>query len=137
MTGCQRRNTRQRQTVLQELRASRSHPTASELLRLVRLHMPQISIGTIYRNLEILQEQGQAIRLAGIVGHEARYDGCVTPHSHFQCLNCGALFDLETQIPGLDELVGQELEGHTVDSSQVLLYGLCRDCIKAAGSRDR
>jgi Fur family transcriptional regulator, ferric uptake regulator len=128
MAGCQRRNTRQRQVVLQELRACRTHPTASELYKRVRHVMPRISLGTVYRNLEILQETGQAIRLTGIEGSEARYDGCADPHLHFQCRQCGRIHDLVTTLPGVGELLGQSVEGHTVSGYHILLYGTCKDC---------
>jgi Fur family transcriptional regulator, ferric uptake regulator len=128
MAGCQRRNTRQRQVVLQELQACRTHPTASELYRRVREQLPRISLGTVYRNLDILQEKGQAIRLAGLEGQEARYDGCAEPHLHFQCRDCGAIHDLAASWPPLDDLLGPTVEGHDVTGAQVLLYGCCRAC---------
>lgn len=129
MSSCQRRNTRQRQIVLQELRASRSHPTAGELYRQVRQQLPRISLGTVYRNLDILLEMGQAIRLAGVEGQEARYDGCVNPHLHFQCRQCGAIHDLEIALPGPADLVGRTVEGHAITGHQTILYGTCRDCL--------
>ncbi|HOX24455.1 MAG TPA: transcriptional repressor [Candidatus Krumholzibacteria bacterium] len=125
---CQRRNTRQRQVVLEELRASFSHPTAGDLYRTVVARMPQISLGTVYRNLEILQESGQAIRLAGCTGQEARYDGRTDPHLHFQCCKCARISDLDTMLPLLDELVGTTVEGHEVTAYQVVLRGTCRAC---------
>lgn len=128
MSRCQRRNTRQRQVILQELRANRSHPTAGELYKQVRQHMPHISLGTVYRNLDILQEAGQVMRLTGLAGQEARYDGCATPHLHFQCRTCAAIYDLEAGWPSLDEMVGKCLEEHTIAGYQVLLYGICRYC---------
>jgi Fe2+ or Zn2+ uptake regulation protein len=131
MAGCQRRNTRQRQVVLEQLRASYSHPTASELYQTVREVMPRISLGTVYRNLDILQETGQAIRLSGIVGSEAHYDGRCDPHLHFQCRQCGRIHDLESAWPALEELVGQTIEGHAVMDCQAMLTGNCRECVAA------
>jgi Fur family transcriptional regulator, ferric uptake regulator len=128
MAGCQRRHTRQRQVVLEQLRACYCHPTAGELYQRVREYLPRISLGTVYRNLDILQESGQAIRLAGVMGSEARYDGRCEPHLHFQCGQCGQILDLQTEYPALDELVGTTVEGHTVTSYQVLLHGDCRTC---------
>ncbi len=132
MSGCQRRNTRQRQVVLQELRATKTHPTASELYKRVRQQMPRISLGTVYRNLDILQETGQAIRLAGIEGQEARFDGCPDPHMHFQCRECGKIHDLDATWPGLNDLVGTTFEGHRIEGLQVILYGSCQRCSRPA-----
>ena len=109
MTTCQRRNTRQRQIVLEALRATCEHPTAGELYKTVRERMPRISLGTVYRNLEILQETGQAVRLAGCSGQEARYDGRCDPHLHLVCGECGGVRDLDTVLPVLDDLLGTYL----------------------------
>jgi Fur family ferric uptake transcriptional regulator len=125
---CQRRNTRQRQVVLEELRSDFSHPTAGELYRKVRERLPRISLGTVYRNLEILQETGQAVRLAGCSGQEARYDGRPEPHLHFYCHECDGVQDLDTVLPVLDDLVGSTLEQHAIDGYHVILRGTCRRC---------
>jgi Fur family ferric uptake transcriptional regulator len=129
MTVYQRRNTRQRQVVLEELQASVSHPTAGELYRTVRERLPRISLGTVYRNLEILQETGEAVRLAGLAGQEARYDGHTQPHLHFQCRHCNRILDLETVMPVLDDLVGSTVEGHEISGYNVILQGSCRECL--------
>ena len=134
MNTCRRRNTKQRQFVLKELRASRSHPTVGELYEKVRQHMPNMSLGTVYRNLDILQETGQAIRLAGINGSEARYDGCTVPHLHFQCRDCGSLHDLEMNVASLDALIGQAPEGHIVAGYQVILHGTCQNCSRTGSN---
>jgi len=125
---CQRRNTRQRQVVLEELRATTSHPTAGELYRTVRERMPRISLGTVYRNLEILQESRQAIRLAGCSGQEARYDGRTAHHLHFHCCVCHRICDLDTVLPLLDDLIGTTISGHEIAGYQVILQGTCREC---------
>lgn len=136
MTTCQRRNTRQRQIVLEALRATCEHPTAGELYKTVRERMPRISLGTVYRNLEILQETGQAVRLAGCSGQEARYDGRCDPHLHLVCGECGGVRDLDTVLPVLDDLLGTYLEGHEVDGYHVMLRGTCRQCRDTRDTRD-
>ena len=127
-TTCQRRNTRQRQVVLEELRADCGHPTAGELYRKVRERLPRISLGTVYRNLEILQETGQAVRLAGCSGQEARYDGRSEPHLHFHCTQCESITDLETMFPLMDDMIGSTLENHAIDGYHVILRGSCQRC---------
>ncbi len=128
MIECQRRNTRQRQFVLQALQESHAHPTAAELHETVRHHLPRISLGTVYRNLDILQETGQAMRVPGGDGNEARFDGRTTPHHHFQCRRCGSLRDLESMLPAVDHCVGTTLEGHHVEGYSLVLRGVCSGC---------
>jgi len=132
MSACQRRNTRQRQLVLEELRATHSHPTAGELYKAVRERLPRISLGTVYRNLDILQETGDVVRLAGCTGQEARYDGNPHPHLHLQCDRCHRVFDLDTVLPVLDDLVGSTLEGHAIAGYQVIMGGVCKTCRNGA-----
>jgi Fur family transcriptional regulator, ferric uptake regulator len=128
MTVCQRRNTRQRQVVLEELRADNSHPTAALLYDRVRQRLPRISLGTIYRNLDILEETGQCVRLCGSSSAEARFDGRTEPHLHHQCRACGKVRDLETMLPVLDDMIGRRVEDHRVDSFSLIFHGVCAGC---------
>ena len=130
MTTLQRRNTRQRQVVLEVLRAESGHPTAGELYRTVRQEMPTISLGTVYRNLEILQETGEAVRLSCCSGQEARYDGHPQPHLHFMCDQCEAIVNLRAVLPVVDDMIGSPLEGHEVNGYHVMMRGTCRNCLR-------
>lgn len=123
-----RRNTPQRQIILEELSSVTSHPTAAELFSLVRKRLPRISLGTVYRNLDILQEQGRCVRLCGSDGAEARFDGRMDPHLHFQCQHCGTLGDLDTMLPLLDDYIGSTIEGHEIAGYNLILRGRCRRC---------
>ena len=86
------RMTRQRQVVLEELRKSHNHPSADEIYDHVRQHLPRISLGTVYRNLELLCEMGeiQKLQLGGAI---KRYDGNCNKHYHIRCLTCGRVDD--------------------------------------------
>jgi Fur family ferric uptake transcriptional regulator len=128
MSVCQRRNTRQRQVVLDELRRDVSHPTAAQLFARVRERLPHISLGTVYRNLDILQETGDCQRLCGSGGNEAHFDGRTEPHLHLQCRECGTIHDLDTMLPLLDGMVGASVEGHQVEGYSLILRGVCRSC---------
>ena len=130
MTTCQRRNTRQRQVILEVLQSAGGHPTAGELYRTVRQEMPTISLGTVYRNLEILQETGDVVRLSCCTGQEARYDGLPHPHLHFMCEQCEAIVDLKAVLPVVDNMIGSPLEGHEVNGYHVVLRGICRNCLR-------
>ena len=121
------RNTRQRQVILEELRAVSSHPTAAELYELVRRRLPRISMGTIYRNLDLLAKGGLVNRLEGD-GAQARFDGDLEPHCHVRCVHCGVIGDIHNvpdTIP-LDEISGWtdfEILGQRLD-----FIGVCPDC---------
>ncbi len=86
------RNTRQRQVILEELRKLKTHPTAAGLYAIVRRRMPRISLGTVYRNLELLNRMGTIQKIEFCSG-EARYDGTVEHHDHFRCVCCGRVDD--------------------------------------------
>lgn len=128
MATCQRRNTRQRQVVLEELNERHDHPTAAMLYDRVKLRLPRISLGTVYRNLDILQETGQCVRLCGADAAESRFDGRMEPHLHFQCRACGDLQDLSTMLPVLDDCIGTHIEGHLIEGYNLILRGTCRGC---------
>ena len=126
-----RRQTVQRHVVLEELRKTKSHPTAADLYEVTRRRLPRISLGTIYRNLECLVEQGLAQKLE-TGGCEARFDGGVDPHHHVRCVECGAVND----VPGIEKhLLGEDLpnvEGYEVLGYHLEYIGICGRCRGAA-----
>lgn len=122
-----RRMTRQRQTILEVLRANPCHPTADQLLRRVQEHLPRISLGTVYRNLQVLVDEGYAIRLPASSGSH-RFDGDVSPHHHVICSACGTIADVRV---GLDEagITAAEREtGFAIDDHRIRFVGLCPKC---------
>ncbi len=122
-----RRNTRQRQVILEELRKLDTHPTASDLFEVTRHRLPRISLGTVYRNLELLVEMGLATRL-GAPASEARFDGTVGPHCHVRCVRCGSVADAEglSQEAVLGEV--DELSGYAVIGCHLEYQGICPEC---------
>ncbi|MGN1084105.1 MAG: transcriptional repressor, partial [Lachnospiraceae bacterium] len=82
------KHSRQRDAILEYLRSTASHPTADTVYENVREKIPNISLGTVYRNLNMLAESGEVLRLS-CGGTSDRYDGCVKPHYHFLCRSCG------------------------------------------------
>ena len=91
-----RRNSRQRTLVYQAVKDSHSHPNAEEVYLLVRRQLPDISLGTVYRNLNLLVEMGLLHRIYTGMGAD-RFDAVVTAHPHLICSSCGGVFDLECQ----------------------------------------
>ena len=94
-----RRNSRQRTLVYQAVKDSHSHPNAEEVYLLVRRQLPDISLGTVYRNLNLLVEMGLLHRIYTGMGAD-RFDAVVTAHPHLICSSCGGVFDLECQVKG-------------------------------------
>ena len=122
-----RRKSRQRQVILDEIQRLSSHPSAAELYEIVRRRLPRISLGTVYRNLELLAQSG-VIRKLESGGSEARFDGNVEPHYHVRCVRCGRVDD----APGLpgdllkDEI--RDLGGYKVIGYRLELAGICPAC---------
>jgi Fur family ferric uptake transcriptional regulator len=120
--------TKQRQVILEELRKVKTHPTAYELCALVRDHLPRVSLGTIYRNLDILSRQ-ERINKIEVGGEEMRFDGNTSPHYHLRCLQCGKVYDIELPIiEGLEaeveKLYGVKVQGHNLE-----FVGRCHECL--------
>lgn len=126
-----RRKTRQRQVILEELQKLRSHPTAADLYRIVRQHLPRISLGTVYRNLELLADSGE-IRKIQIVGREARFDAAYTDHHHVQCIQCGRTDDLPASPQIRAGIPKNSPGGWQIQECRVEFVGLCPDCNTAA-----
>ena len=124
-----RRMTLQRKTILNILRQTKSHPGADEIYERVRKQLPRISLGTVYRNLEVLADMGliQKLEIGGTI---KRFDWDPNKHYHIRCLVCGQVDD--APIAPLNKLE-DELYGATVFSiigHRLEFEGLCPDCTK-------
>ena len=129
-----RRMTLQRKTILNILRQTKSHPSADEIYELVRKQLPRISLGTVYRNLELLasMELIQKLELGGTI---KRFDWNPNKHYHIRCLVCGQVDD--APIAPLNKLE-DELYGATVFSiigHRLEFEGLCPDCTEKEAQR--
>lgn len=121
------RNTRQRKVILEELRKLKSHPTAAGLYAIVRRRMPKISLGTVYRNLELLSRLGMIQKLEFGNG-EARYDGTIENHDHSRCVCCERVDDapgppLAVSGGGKEDWDGYKVLGHRLE-----FFGVCPKC---------
>ncbi|MDF1613921.1 Fur family transcriptional regulator [Desulfurivibrio dismutans] len=125
--GTALRVTKQRQVLLDELCKVRTHPTADELYQMARKRLPRISLGTVYRNLELMAENGMIQKLA-VGGTQKRFDGNAVPHYHVRCLKCDRVDDLDLSLE-LD--VEQLARGHTdftIQRYSLEFSGLCPEC---------
>jgi len=121
------RNTRQRQVIVEELEKLSSHPTATELYQIVRQRLPHISLGTVYRNLEILSESGK-INTLQLAGSEKRFDGRTDIHYHMRCVRCGRVEDLPIEpIQAIDAAL-KNVPEFEVLSYRIEFVGICAYC---------
>jgi Fur family transcriptional regulator, peroxide stress response regulator len=123
------RATRQLSAVYDVLATSHDHPTADQIFQRVRHVMPRVSLGTVYRNLDKLREQGH-LRVVRLEGGQAHYDAVIDAHDHFVCERCGAVLDLPsaTVPPAVERL---RATGCVVHWQTTSVYGLCGACAAA------
>jgi len=128
------RNTRQRGVILDILKASCEHPTAETIYREARRVLPNISLGTVYRNLNFLRDQRAVREIRPSDGGSARFDGMDTPHAHFHCVHCSALLDIPLP-PALESIRFEEEEKiSAVSLFDLHVIGSCSGCEGAAAT---
>jgi Fur family transcriptional regulator, peroxide stress response regulator len=126
------RNTRQRGVILDILKASCEHPTAETIYREARRVLPNISLGTVYRNLNFLRDQRAVREIRPSDGGSARFEGMDTPHAHFHCVHCSALLDIPLP-PALESIRFEEEEKiSAVSLFDLHVIGSCCRCAGAA-----
>lgn len=125
----QSRTTKQRMVILETLRSVRSHPTADEIYTMTRVRLPRISLGTVYRNLDLLVRQGEILCLES-AGTQRRFDGAMHAHQHVRCLRCGKIADVfpALKVPSVQEL---SVDGFTLSSVRLEFEGVCAACAGA------
>jgi Fur family ferric uptake transcriptional regulator len=120
--------TRQRKVILEELRKVDTHPSADEVYEMVRKRLPRISLGTVYRNLEILSQNGEIQKLE-LGCTLKRFDGIAANHHHIRCICCSRVVD----APGeFDVTVNQDLKDATdfkILGHRLEFTGICPDCL--------
>ena len=119
---------RQREAVLNYLRSTKSHPTAEQVYSVIRREYPKVSLGTIYRNLNLLAERGEILRFSCGDGVE-HFDAVLKPHNHFVCRQCSVIYDLEAISA---EEIGREAEkkfSGKIDGYELYFYGVCEPCL--------
>jgi Fur family peroxide stress response transcriptional regulator len=122
-----RRETKQREAILRVLRNTKAHPTADRIYEEVKKEITNISKGTVYRNLQVLQEDGAVTEL-NLNGTLSRFEAKQDSHYHFRCEQCGRVFDVDEPVNNeLDERVAKKT-GFKVSHHQLEFRGLCKDC---------
>ena len=119
-----RRYSRQRERIYQAVNASQEHPSAQMVYDLLREELPRLSLGTVYRNLHQMAQEGM---LQELEGPTARFDACLAPHAHIRCTCCGRVMDLSALEEPAPVRSAAEA-GWQVERYSLMLEGICPAC---------
>ena len=121
---------RKRNAILSYLRSVTNHPSAEMVFSHLKPEITDLSMGTVYRNLNLFKAQGLAVSVATVKGVE-RFDANTDPHVHFICTDCDAVIDMhQIQVPEELSKSVTALYGGSVDQCQLTFTGLCKDCLE-------
>ena len=123
-----RKNSKKRTAILEALSSVKEHPTAEMLYTALKPEIPELSLGTVYRNLSVLAEDGLVANVAHVAGQE-RYDARTEPHAHFVCRKCGRVIDVD--IPDMIQPMCAQVSEETgciADSYMLSFNGICKQC---------
>ena len=120
---------RQRESIKAFLSGRTDHPTADVIYQNIRQQYPNISLGTVYRNLALLSELGEIVKL-NVDGGSDRYDYDTSLHHHFVCSRCHCVQDIS--MDNMDFLMeqAQEKSSARIERYSINFYGLCKDCLE-------
>jgi Fur family peroxide stress response transcriptional regulator len=121
------RNTKQRQYLLDLLQSTQSHPNAFWLFDRMKPVFPHLSLSTVYRNLGVLEQQGQIQRITCSNDYD-RYDANTNMHAHFYCRKCSRVYDIDTDRIEKKVLESVENCAHSLEGCHVTFYGICDKC---------
>jgi len=121
------RNTRQKEAILRVLHGTQIHPDAGWVYQQVKKEIPNISLGTVYRNLKMLKENGLVNEL-DFAGSQGRFDGDVSDHYHFRCKKCGRIYDIDEPVDKSIEKIVAGKTGFQVTGHRLEIVGFCVEC---------
>lgn len=122
----------QRIKIFEYLRDNKLHPTVDMIYERLSPEIPTLSKTTIYNTLKLFAEKGM-VSLLVIDQAELRVDPNIVPHAHFICSHCGKIYDIDIDESSLKEIEGRaSYEGHRIESIQVALRGICKNCMSKA-----
>ena len=118
---------KQRELIYEAIEKNAVHPTADEVYTMLKGDHPGLSLGTVYRNLNLLAELGEAKKITTPDGAD-RFDGHTTPHYHFCCTCCGKVKDIYVEdMDYIGEFAGKHFDG-VIESHTAMFFGKCKDC---------
>lgn len=123
------RYSKKREAILTAIRETKCHPSADWVYQTLKPTHPDLSLGTVYRNLDFFQQHGM-VRSVGVVKGQERFDAMTAPHTHFVCSCCGDVIDLDDiQLDAeLDRTVCEQY-GLAVERHELTFHGLCQTCM--------
>jgi Fur family peroxide stress response transcriptional regulator len=124
MVNISRKHSKKRDEILRILRSAATHPSAQWVYEQLKPSIPGLSLGTVYRNINLFLQEGSVVSVCVVDGKE-RFDGVVAPHPHCVCTCCGGVFDVPCLDFHFDAVI---LEGFTIDYQKTVFYGICADC---------
>ena len=126
---------RQRRVLLSELCSRTDHPTAEMLYEAVRGTIPNISLGTVYRNLSQFSDEGTILRIS--TEKSDRFDGNTQPHYHFTCTQCGQVLDVQMPVSKESEHAASMALNAQVTGHKTMFYGVCHSCCQQAQALEK
>ena len=119
---------RQREAIKEYLMSAKDHPTADTVYMHIREQNPNISLGTVYRNLNLLTELGEIKKLTCGDGSD-RFDATTEQHYHVLCRSCNQVFDMDIEpIKNINDIANNSFAGQ-IESHSILFYGTCSECL--------
>lgn len=116
---------KKRQAIYSLLCSTKEHPSADWIYNTLKPEYPDLSLGTVYRNVKLLESKG-LIKSVTVVNGSERYDAVTVPHSHFICNNCGKILDVYVKLDTVDHV---EIRGvKRISSHSLIYYGICEEC---------
>jgi len=122
------KHSRQRDAVLTFMQSTTSHPTAEDVYSVVKQEFPKVSLGTIYRNLNLLVDQGDLIRIRCGDGVE-HFDATVESHNHFICRVCGRVQDVDWEFSSDINQAAEKCCSGKIEGHELYFYGTCNQCL--------
>lgn len=120
-----RKRSRKRDAIYECVRATKSHPTAEWVYGQLKPTIPDLSLGTVYRNLAMFRQEGKIVSVGTVDGME-RFDANTVPHAHFVCTHCNAVIDVDVPLP--EELIAAVGCG-SVRHCELTFFGVCKSCV--------
>ena len=124
-----RNYSRKREAILGKIRSTTSHPTAEWVHRELKEEYPDLSLGTVYRNIGLFKEDGEIVSVGTVAGQE-RFDGNTLPHGHFVCRSCRAVRDFDGPDEHSEVVEVLNGAGCRVDRVDITAYGICDACLE-------
>ena len=125
-----RKNSQKRNVIYDVLKNTKTHPTAEWVYMQVKPIIPNISLGTVYRNIAQFKEEGKLISV-GVVNGQERFDADISPHTHFVCNKCGAVIDIAKLLE--EKEITDDIYkkfGAKVLETNIVYKGYCQNCVE-------